>query len=138
MAAEVVAIIASVAGLSSSLITISTAIANFVGINKEVKSIAVEVDTLYKVNNSLELALASNKARPNSQWLSDTKQVLQGCTATIDELLNRIQGAGSGNKKMSFARKVSWTMKRSDVTLWCSQLRSYSQMLGSLQFSLLQ
>ncbi|KAH7306145.1 hypothetical protein BKA65DRAFT_485844 [Rhexocercosporidium sp. MPI-PUGE-AT-0058] len=136
MAAEVLGIIAAVGGLSSSLLSITTAISAFSGVNKEAKSVAIEVDTLYRVNISLELALESNKARPNEQWLSLTTQVIRGCTATVEELLRRIEGVGQKNK-MSFAKKVSWSIKRSEVAAFCTQLRSYGQMLGSLQVTLI-
>ena len=135
MAAEVIAVIGSVAGVTKTLIEISKVVSSFAGVREEARSIHTEVEALSAVNESLRIALEANKARPNKQWLSAVNQVLSSCKETTANLYLRVQIPAS---RMNFVRSLRWTIKRSEVTMYCNQLRSYSQMLGVLQGGLIQ
>jgi hypothetical protein len=126
IAAEALGIIASVAGLGSALLNISSAINAFAHVKKEARDLYAEVQTLYKVNLSLHQSLDSNKAKPNDQWISSANDVISGCTATVDEMQRRFENP---KDKMSFSNKVSWTIKRREVAILCTQPKIRSLLL---------
>jgi hypothetical protein len=135
MAAEVIGIIASVSALAKALIEISKVVNSFARVNEEARSIYNEVQALSAVNESLKMALEANKARPNGKWLRAVDQVISSCKETTKNLHMRLPTPAS---RMNISRSLRWTLKRSDVKMYCNQLRSYSQMLGLLQGGLIQ
>ena len=116
MGAEVLWTLAAVATLSSALLKTSTAINTFSSTCKEARFIAIETGKLYLMEFSFQCALEVNRAKPRQPWLDSAYQVIHGGTVTVTDLLNMIEGPSS-KAKMSVGRKVSWTLKRSELAL---------------------
>jgi hypothetical protein len=141
MAAEVLGIISAAAALGKTLMELSSAINSFVGVGKEIRAIKAEVETLQRVNTDFEAALRSNRALPSQEWLNTANDVVFGCDTTTKEINAYIAsdaGAGPKGSKLTFRKRVTWSIKRGDVERYCILLRSYSDMLGRLQMNLIQ
>ncbi|KAK3389662.1 hypothetical protein B0H63DRAFT_537669 [Podospora didyma] len=98
MAAEVVAIIGTVAGVGKVLLDVSTAINLFAGISKEVRAIKGKVETLERVHKSFQAALESEK-------INSTGATVSGCYTSTQQLYASVAFASSNTPKLPGAAR---------------------------------
>ena len=68
-----------------------------------------------------------------TEWIQTTSTVLRKANATSRKLETSIR---TGKSRMFFRTRLKWVLRSKDTKSYCDQLRSYTQMLNTLQGSI--
>ena len=110
--------------------------------SKEAQQVYNELHTASTIVESLQAVAQQRDISPNFRrtWDASTLLVIDNFEATLRNLESRLDaGAASGARlRLTFVRRVKWTLSSDETDSLLHQLRGYMTMLGLSQNALLQ
>lgn len=131
--AEIFGLVAATASVLDTLSKVISLIDSIRRAPQEARDVANEVESLRAVIEVLRLSAERSSHSLPTEWIQTTSTVLRNANATSKKLETSI---GTGKSKVLFRTRLKWILRSSETKSYCDQLRSYTQMLNTLQVSI--
>jgi hypothetical protein len=123
-------LVVQVLGILTTLISIIDSIKKA---PRDAVDIGNELESLRAVIQTLKTTASGMRHGPPKEWMETANTVLAKVETTGNRL-HRTINAGLGRTML--VRRVTWVLEKQEATEYCVQLRSYVQMLNTLQGSI--
>ncbi|KAK0099595.1 hypothetical protein ONS95_013508 [Cadophora gregata] len=131
--AEIFGLVAAAAGVLDTLSKVISLIDSIRRAPQEARDVANEVESLRAVIEVLRLSAERPSHSLPPEWIQTTSTVLINANAASRRLESSIR---TGTSKMFLRTRLKWVLRSSETNQYCVQLRSYAQMLNTLQGSI--
>lgn len=131
--AEIFGLAAAAANVLDTLSNVISLIDSIRKAPEEAQDVANEVESLRAVIEVLRLSAEHPNHILPTEWIQTTSTVLRKANATSRKLETSIR---TGKSRMFFRTRLKWVLRSKDTKSYCDQLRSYTQMLNTLQGSI--